>query len=183
MKLTISLLLLVLTGLARAASDPAKVYIFPASKQHIATKGPILSPEQARLVLAQRLDVSQYHTVDDATDEVLTYVNDFGGAQHQLFATDNDERPSQLVIVLEGVTEELIQPLKSAWAPVEPSFYISNPPSRIANVQLISDFMDQGSIAPSGKECFFQQFVNPYNEECWSGRINLVHVEAVSHIT
>merc|ERR1712093_458352 len=89
MKLTTSFLLPLLVGAASAITD-ASVYIFDAAKRP-STSPPSLSPEQARLVFAQRLGASQYHGIGDASEVTLSYVNRFGGPQESLFQDKTDK--------------------------------------------------------------------------------------------
>merc|ERR1712093_49028 len=117
MKLTTSFLLPLLVGAASAITD-ASVYIFDAAKRP-STSPPSLSPEQARLVFAQRLGASQYHGIGDASEVTLSYVNRFGGPQESLFQGKTD-KVAELVLIVEGVSSETAEPLLKEWSTIEP---------------------------------------------------------------
>jgi hypothetical protein len=88
------------------AEPEASVYFF--DKVHIARAPsdsiPSTSPQAARLLLAQRLGLSQYHSLKDADEYTLQALNQFRDTQHPLFSSkNNDERIGKLLVVVEGV--------------------------------------------------------------------------------
>lgn len=181
MKLSISLLLPALLGTAVAASDPAHVYTFPVVKPESSTDIPTLSPNEARLVIAQRLGVSRYHNIHDATNDGIKYIDTFGGQQSSVFGSqiENDEK-SHLVLIVEGVTAEVEKSVATSWDGANPSFKISNPPSKTANLKLIEDLVAQSAAGLDRKDCSFHDAVNPFQETCWAGKSNFVHFDAQS---
>ena len=65
---------------------------------------PSISPDTARLLLAQRLGLSQYHSLQDADDSTLNILNTYGGVNQPLFAQE-ELRAEKLLLVVEGVDE------------------------------------------------------------------------------
>jgi hypothetical protein len=176
MKLSISLLLPAILGVAHATSDTASVFTFPDKQSLPGT--PILRPEEARLVIAQRLGVSAYHNLHHASSDGLSYINAFGGQQSPLFPSiAEDDGRSHLIVVVEGVTPKIMESLMSQWDSTRPTFEISNPPSQTANANFIKDIMIQCGGGASHKDCSFFDVINPFQQQCWAGRSNFVHFD------
>ena len=67
---------------------------------------PSISPQTARLLLAQRLGLSQYHSIQDADEVTLDILNTFGGEQQQIFAHEGTHQSAEkLLLIVEGVDE------------------------------------------------------------------------------
>ena len=67
---------------------------------------PSISPHTARLLLAQRLGLSQYHSLNDADESTLEILNRYGGEQQQMFAhEDRSQVVEKLLLVVESVDE------------------------------------------------------------------------------
>lgn len=65
---------------------------------------PSVTPLTARLLLAQRLGLSQYHSLEDADESTIQILNNYGGKQQQIFAhEDRSEGTGKLLLVVEGV--------------------------------------------------------------------------------
>lgn len=62
------------------------------------SRGPKISPENARLVLAHRLGLSRYHKVGNADENTLELLN---GIQTPLFSAGSVSR--KLMLVVEGL--------------------------------------------------------------------------------
>lgn len=174
MKLATSLLLPVLVGAASAATD-ASVYIFQGDAWPNTSKPPTLSPEQARLVFAQRMGASQYHGLEDASERTLSYINSFGGRRESLFQDSTDQRAAELILIVEGVSSKTARPLLEAWASITPAFAISNPPSLEANERLVLDLHQQSEQL--GKDCAFADALNPFDAKCWNGPSKIMHFD------
>ncbi|KAH8648088.1 hypothetical protein BGZ60DRAFT_521221 [Tricladium varicosporioides] len=179
MRLSTSLLVPALIG-AASATSPASVYIFEGNDQTNPSKAPTLSPEQARLVLAQRLGASQYHGLGDASDSTISYINQFGGKKESLFLDVEQDQTPELVLIVDGMNEATNEALKSAWAStktkISPAFYISSPPPLKANEKLISDLNQQ---LHQEQHCPIELAINPYENRCWTndGRSKVVHLD------
>lgn len=113
MKLSGGFFLSALCSGTAAASAPARVFVYDpldASANTAAASSlsspPTVSPETARLILAQRLGVSQYHSLDRVDDELLQYLNAFGG-KTELLGTSNEHEhtDAQLLVWVEGVED------------------------------------------------------------------------------
>jgi hypothetical protein len=175
--LTISLFPFLVTR-ACASSELAKVFIFP--EQGSSSSVPTLTPEEARLIIAHRLGISQYHNLRYPSKEILSYINSFGSRHSPFFPDDTqDDNRSHLVIVVEGASSAVGRLAVEPWQSIEPAFQISNPPSKIANKQLISDMMAQ--IQPKAPiPCSLKDSSNPFKERCWTGRSNIIQFDLVS---
>jgi hypothetical protein len=166
MKLSSRLFLSALIGGASAASD-ASVYLFQGQESPSTSKPATLSPEQARLVFAQRLGVSQYHGIGDASESTLAHINTFGGHQDSLFQDSGPDKAAELVFLIQGVSSKTAEPLLKAWSLIKPAFTISNPPSPKANIRLIEDLQRQ---LGQGEDCVLDDNINPFNHRCWGGK-------------
>ena len=60
---------------------------------------PTVSPETARLIIAQRLGLSRFHSVEHPDAETIRHINTYGGKRQTLFGVDNtgDSRAHLLV--------------------------------------------------------------------------------------
>ncbi|RDW87583.1 hypothetical protein BP5796_03277 [Coleophoma crateriformis] len=179
MRISLSLLIPALVGAASAASESASVYIFEGQQWPSTSKPATLTPEEARLVIAQRLDVAEYHGLERTSEETLSYINNYGGSKKSLFESSLAEPASELVIVVEGVSSEIAKPLLSSWQNINPAFYISSPPSVKANQRLVADLNQQrgGKRGSWDMKCDLEDAINPYNENCWAGRTKMMHVD------
>lgn len=173
MKLSAQLLLPALIGSASAAGD-ASVYLFQGQEWPSTSTPPTLSPEEARLVFAQRLGVSQYHSLGEASESTLAHVNAFGGPQESKFQDSVRDKTAELVLFVQDFSSKTAEPLLSAWSSIQPAFMISNPPSSRANLRLIEDFRRQ---VGQGKACVLEDDINPFNARCWDGRTKAVYMD------
>jgi hypothetical protein len=171
MKLTLGLAA-GLAGCAAAAQQAAEVYIFPTDASATSTP-PSVSPSLARLVLLQRLapagkgpstaDIPE--GVDVGT--VVELMNKYGGVGAPLFG-EHSVSPSQLVIMLEGMTGDQIRELGEGLQ-TKPAFTITDPPAGSAHDKLVkNDFYNVGIT--NEHKCSLMEVTNPFEERCWSGR-------------
>lgn len=176
MKLSAGLLLPALIGTASAAAavSDAKVYLFQGQEWPSASNPPTLSPEEARLVFAQRLGVSQYHGIGDASESTLAHINTFGGLQKSIFQDSGRDKAAELVLLVQGVSSKTAEPLLSAWSSINPAFKISHAPSPKLNLRLMEDLQRQvGQV----KDCFFEDTINPFNDKCWDGKSKAIFMD------
>lgn len=178
MKLQASLLLPAFIGAASAFSD-ATVYILQG-KESPKTSGnlPTLNPEQARLVFAQRLGVSQYHGLGDASEDTLSYINVFGGSRESLFNGLPGDKAVELVMVVEG-SSDTAKSVLDIWSSLKPAFMIAGPPSMKANKELVQDLNQQAGQA--GKNCALDAAITPFDSSCWSGKSKAIHFDLDSN--
>lgn len=172
MKLLAQLFLSALIGTVSAASD-ASVYLFQGQEWPSTSNPPTLSPDEARLVFAQRLGISQYHGIGEASESTLAHINTFGGRQESIFQDSVRDKAAELVFLVQGVSSKTAEPLLSAWSSINPAFTISNPPSAKANLRLFEDFRRQ---VGQGKVCVLEDDINPFNDRCWEGRTKALHM-------
>ncbi|KAL8710894.1 MAG: hypothetical protein Q9225_007218 [Loekoesia sp. 1 TL-2023] len=100
-----------------------------------------LSPSATRLLLARRLGLSQYHTLEGTDDSTLRVLNDFGGEQQPLLSTDEQWLDHQRnLIIIDGVEnpEEIIKPELQKVA-----LTIPNPPYSSHTQRLVEDLFRQ----------------------------------------
>jgi hypothetical protein len=53
---------------------------------------PSVTPETARLIIAQRLGLSRFHSIEHADAEAIRHINAYGGRQQRLFGGDDADR-------------------------------------------------------------------------------------------
>ncbi|KAL9013360.1 MAG: hypothetical protein Q9173_001932 [Seirophora scorigena] len=109
--------------------------------------GQTLSPATTRLLLARRLGLSHFHSLEGADDTALSILNEFGGEPTPLLHEHKGgmlDQQTHLVIV-EGVqnAEDMIQPLTHQVA-----FTLSDPPHSSYTSQLVKDFFRQAQHTP-----------------------------------
>lgn len=93
---------------AAAAATNGHVFTFDGSDKHAAPASSPIDPETARLILAQRLGLSRFHSIKDADAAVIKSINTYGGRQQKLFGEDADTSRAQLLVWLEGADEALV---------------------------------------------------------------------------
>lgn len=174
MKLSTGLLLPALVGKALASSN-ANVYIVQGQQRPKPSNPPSLSPEETRLVLAQRLGVSHYHSLHGASESTLSHINNFGGHGHSLFQDTTQYEAAELVIIVDGVSTAAADKLLKALSSTKPDFTISNPPPSEANRALVNDLRLQ--LGSGSKDCAFDEAINPFNHRCWNGKSKALHVD------
>ena len=176
MRLSTSLLLTAFISAASATSS-AQVYIFQGNDFPTTSRTPpTLSPEEARLVFAQRLGVSQYHGLGDASETTLSYISQFGGPQETLFQSLANDKAAELILLVEGVTPKNEKTLFSgAWSSIKPAFLISDVPSTYSNLVLTKEL--QAQTGTSSPQCPFEDTINPFEKKCWEGKTKIMQID------
>ncbi|KAI9719983.1 MAG: hypothetical protein M1812_003108 [Candelaria pacifica] len=143
MRILLGIITFTIFGYTKAASSTGLVYTFDLKSPHSVRDPQTTSPGTARLILAQRLGLSQYHSLNGVDDLTLQQLNAFGGERACLFGDDEGATaPAKLLVLVDGVQEpDDILPSRS----FSPSFGISSPPSSSANEQLLVDLRQQTS--------------------------------------
>jgi hypothetical protein len=68
---------------------------------------PSVSLETARLIIAQRLGLSRFHSIEHADAEAIRHINAYGGRQQKLFGgEDADRSRAHLLMWIEDGDEE-----------------------------------------------------------------------------
>lgn len=95
-----------LLTVAHAQVPAAHVYDLHATSQHrpAASSSDLVSPETARLILAQRLGLSQYHSLKSVDEQTIRQLNDFGGSPQRLLSNGyGDLGLGKLLVIIEAV--------------------------------------------------------------------------------
>lgn len=108
---------LIFTGLVlQACALSNRAYVYSSSNgQYPAPKGEAasISTTTTRLLLAQRLGLSQYHSLDDATDASIQLLNSFGGIQEPVLLDESRERRTEkFLAIIENVDQPAGEALK-----------------------------------------------------------------------
>lgn len=156
-----------------SALQPADVYILQ-SKQASTSETPSLPRQVARLILLQRLAPEAWtDSLNDIPEDVTTetavsYINQFGKSPQPLFDNKVTSEPSQLLVMLEGISTEDAKTLKKTLKGSSPAFEVNDAPSSVANHNLAQS--DMVSAGVGATNCDFVRAINPFEEECWSGK-------------
>ncbi|RFU77625.1 hypothetical protein TARUN_4618 [Trichoderma arundinaceum] len=166
MKLTLGIAA-ALASCAAAAQPAADVYILPNRES---SSPPSVSRSVARLITQQRLAFGRDASVNEIPDDadvgnVISLINSFGKTIPSLFDEPADE-PSQLVIVLEGLTEQQIKDTRGELG-MQPAFTISDPPPDEA-MSWISGLDLSTYKGVNKRKCSFDDITNPFDERCWA---------------
>lgn len=174
MRLSFGLLLPAIAGIAQAASESVEGFIFTASKPRY-PETLTLTPEQVRLVLAQQLDITQYHSL--GSSEALEFVNKLGGSQQKLFDDNAIGTPSprRLVVFLDSSpASTTASNLKAEWNTrgwEGPSFGMPESAGSTSAEVLVGDMQKQ-IAAPElpSQQCALAKVINDSADECWHGK-------------
>ncbi|KAL8803395.1 MAG: hypothetical protein Q9182_003193 [Xanthomendoza sp. 2 TL-2023] len=137
MRLSLGLSWATILFAAQSFGSDAYIYISTASEQPAPQS---LSPEATRLLLARRLGLSRYHSLEGADESTLRTLNEFGGKQETLFSIDEQWlNPQRNLIVVEDVEhlEELLH------RSIKPTFTMPNKPDSSQTLQLVKDLFRQ----------------------------------------
>ena len=85
-------------------SGQALLYISDAISSPTKNDPPSISPITARLLLAQRLGLSQYHSLEDADESAIDILNIYGGREEEVFRDEDGANPEKLLLLVEGVS-------------------------------------------------------------------------------
>lgn len=89
---------------AYTVTGEALVYTSESWSRQTPAEPPSISPHTARLLLAQRLGLSQYHSLADADERTLDILNTYAGEQQEIFAREEGfQGAEKLLLVVEGV--------------------------------------------------------------------------------
>nr|XP_036578596.1 arsenate reductase [Colletotrichum truncatum]KAF6785891.1 arsenate reductase [Colletotrichum truncatum] len=181
MKLSVGLAT-ALAGVATALSSdqPADVYLLQ-SKQASSSNIPSLPRQIARLILLQRLSPEGQHGTWDlpqsiSDEKAVSYLNEFGMAPQGLFSNAASANPSQLVVMLEGITADDAKKIQNSLGAKAPNFRVGDAPSAAANDLLLAN--DFQNIGVTQKGCQFEKAINPFAEQCWSGKSSVARFDA-----
>ena len=100
-----------------ATAATAKVLVFDSdvsSPPRSAAEEQTVSPDTARLILAQRIELAQYHSVASADEESIRQINAFSSPQQPLFGFEKHAEPiSRLLVMVEGIDYDAEDEIRS----------------------------------------------------------------------
>lgn len=82
----------------------AHVYLSGLNATSSASRRDIVPPSTARLILAQRLDLTDFHSLEGTDENAFASLNAYGVNQRRLFG-DEESRPSRAVVLVEDVED------------------------------------------------------------------------------
>ncbi|OAL07423.1 hypothetical protein IQ06DRAFT_238373 [Phaeosphaeriaceae sp. SRC1lsM3a] len=110
---------------------------------------PSVSPETARLIIAQRLGLSRFHSIEHADAEAIRHINAYGGRQQKLFGADDADRSrAHLLMWVEDGDEQDAAVIVIDGSEGFQGFRISDSPSPDDNDRLLQDFARQADSLP-----------------------------------
>ncbi|KAL6711896.1 hypothetical protein ACN47E_002939 [Coniothyrium glycines] len=111
---------------------------------------PSVSPETARLIIAQRLGLSRYHSVEHADAEAIRHINAFGGRQQRLFGQDDaDKSKAHVLVWVEDAEQDEATIIVNDGSDRTLDFALDGVPSASDNDQLVRDIISQASSLPA----------------------------------
>lgn len=170
MKLTLGIIA-AFASCAAAKQPGADVYLLPNRESASPTTIP---SNLARLIVMQRQSSGRDLSINDIPEDadvekVATLMNEFGKPVPSLFDEATDE-PSQLLIMVEGLTEEQIKDTRGK-LDVQPAFTISDAPT--GNYFEWYTGIDVSIAVHKGQKkrsCELDDIINPLDERCWRGK-------------
>lgn len=175
-----------LAGLASSAATHEQAEVYILSSKHTASSSsstpatPSLPRQLARDILFHRVTGDLQLKDLSSTivgDRVLSYFDQYGRSPRPLFgASTEDISPSQLVVLLEGVTEDNARTLREGLQKEDfsPAFKIEDAPSTKANKHLVDVEFAAGGVSGS---CDVSAAIDPY-DSCWKGMSLVVKYDA-----
>ncbi|KAI2477002.1 DUF3844 multi-domain protein [Pyrenophora tritici-repentis] len=110
---------------------------------------PTVTPETARLIIAQRLGLSRFHAIEHADAETIRHINTYGGPQQKLFGTEDDHvSRAHLLVWAEDVEQDEATVIINDGSDRTLDFVISGAPPASDNDRLIKDFIAQAETLP-----------------------------------
>ncbi|RDA86892.1 hypothetical protein CP532_1421 [Ophiocordyceps camponoti-leonardi (nom. inval.)] len=160
------------SGVLAIAQPLAQVHIL-STHDAAPTTATSLSPAVARLVVLQRLGADNLGTAfrdlpaNADIEGAVSALNTFGKKTSPLIKGGEGGDPSQLVLMLEGVSTDDLDVLVHALGN-RPAFEITNPSSS-GDLESITQGGFQQTGAKDVGHCDLGQITNPLTEECWGG--------------
>ncbi len=151
-----------------AAKAPASVYFFDHDTT-LSDKTPTLRPDDAKLLISQRLRVSQSYNLESADENVISYLNRFSAPQRLLSSSEKQvSERAKLLVVVEGVEpingqtgscinllllymRKLTNTVNSVIRDEKPAFQIIDPPPPSFNRKLVHSLAEQLRRAPEAR--------------------------------
>ncbi|KAK2773057.1 hypothetical protein FQN53_004285 [Emmonsiellopsis sp. PD_33] len=152
MRPLLSLLSLSLSAAAGVSAYDARAYTFESRQSDTAPVNRIVAPQTARLILANRLGLSEGTTLGAVDEKAIQNLNIFGGKQTAIFGDLNSEDDlAKMLLVWEGVD---VPDLASTSKYSADSFSIPNSPADLVDTSYIHNLISQSSATrPASKLC------------------------------
>ncbi|KAL8753110.1 MAG: hypothetical protein Q9199_005281 [Rusavskia elegans] len=138
MRLSVGLSWAFLLFSAQTIASDAYIYLSDASD---IPASQILSPHATRLLLARRLGISRYHSLEGADGPTLKTLNEFGGQQKPILSPDEQWLdPQRNLIIIEDIENpgEFFDPKLH-----RTTFTMSDAPESFQTHQLVNDLFEQ----------------------------------------
>ncbi|KAH8732815.1 hypothetical protein GQ44DRAFT_696483 [Phaeosphaeriaceae sp. PMI808] len=111
---------------------------------------PSVSPDTARLIIAQRLGLSRFHSIGHVDADAIRHINAFGGRKQKLFGADDvDRSKAHLLMWIEDGTDKDATVVVSDGSDRVKDFTITGAPSPADNNRLIEDLIKQAQSLPA----------------------------------
>lgn len=133
---------------AASAAQDGRIYILdPTPRASSLQAATTVDPATARLILAQRLGLARFHSIDKTcSDESLGQINAFGGVQQTLFGGEDVATQAHALVWIEGVDDaDAVAGTPDSWTS---SFTMAQPPSAADSKRLIEDMILQAQSLP-----------------------------------
>ncbi|KAH9879159.1 hypothetical protein J1614_002596 [Plenodomus biglobosus] len=160
-------------------------WAFVASSLHCSASAlrPSVSPETARLILAQRLAVSRFHSIEHADAEAIRHINTFGGPAQKLFGTDDAHRSkAHLLVWVDNAEQDEATVIVNDGSDRTQDFTITAAPPASDNDRLIQDFITQAKSLPAfpdpqqrtySSEQEMLEALPPHSTKSYNGYLNV----------
>ncbi|KKZ65322.1 hypothetical protein EMCG_08838 [[Emmonsia] crescens] len=144
MRPLLSLLPLSLSAITCVVAYDARAYTFDPRQQSVPPVNRAVTPETARLILANRLGLSEGLMLGQADEAVIRDLNIFGGAQSPIMGGDTsfDDYSAKMLLVWEGVD---VPDLASASKYSTDSFTIPSAPAGLFSESFVENLLAQSS--------------------------------------
>lgn len=121
------------------ASGHGHVFLLDRDVSISAAHHDTVDPPSARLIFAERLDLSEFYEIGDEDEEAIQRINTFGGSRQPLLDRDSQARsPSRVFILVDGVEK----PLDLVPSSRHLSFFDIHPaPNPAQSQQLVSEIL------------------------------------------
>ncbi|KAI9698472.1 MAG: hypothetical protein M1836_004053 [Candelina mexicana] len=139
MRILLGFLASTILGCTQATSSTGFVYTYDRKSPHSNRDPQKASLDTARLILAQRLGLSQYHSLGGIDGLTLQQINAFGGERPRLLGDVEAIKPAQLLVMVDGAQN----PKEVVPSTSTPSLTILSPPTSFANERILVDLRQQ----------------------------------------
>ncbi|OJD21575.1 hypothetical protein ACJ73_07086 [Blastomyces percursus] len=154
MRPLLSFLPLSLAAITGVAAYDARAYTFDTWQQSIPPTNRVVTPETARLILTNRLGLSDGSTLGQVDETLIRDLNTFGGAQIPLMGdTSVGDCLTKMALLWEGVE---VPDLASVSKYSTDSFTIPSAPADLVSESFVENLLTHSSAVPTtSKPCLY----------------------------